>query len=152
MKTFGYIKTAAYGATGADVGLNEKNDCVVRAFANASGVDYLSAHALAKTYNRKSGKGMHFNNLHDMYVNNGFELVDVFGSTYPAKYARFYVGKTTATKGTTLKNLLPKLGKGRYIVNVTRHALAVVDGQVIDTFNSRESVSVIAVFKLKEEN
>jgi hypothetical protein len=152
MKTFGYVKVAAIGATAADVGLREKSDCTVRALANAKGIDYLTAHATAKQHGRVSGKGVHFNVLHSMYTAMGFELLNIFGTTRPAGWARWFTGTKTIEKGITLKRLLPKLTKGRYIVNITGHALAVVDGKVIDTNHNRESVSVIAVFKLKEEN
>ena len=49
-------------------------------------------------------------------------------------------------KGFTLKTFVSKRPKGRHIVLIKGHALAVCNGAVIDTFASRAGKRVIAVY------
>ncbi len=45
----------------SEIAKNEKNDCVVRALANAFEVNYNMAHVfVSKKFNRKNGKGTKF--------------------------------------------------------------------------------------------
>jgi hypothetical protein len=52
-----------------------------------------------------------------------------------------------SSEGITLAKILPKLHTGSYIVNITGHAVAVVDGKLIDTFDNSANKRVISVFK-----
>lgn len=142
-----YIKADSRGAT-AD-GL-ETNDCTVRALANASGMPYEDAHVLLKKYGRKNRCGAKFSTMHSAYNEAGFVLNSVHGTTGQARFvARFT--KREAEAGITLGKILPKLTFGEYIVNVTGHAVAVVNGKLIDTFDNPSNKRVVAVFKKIEK-
>ena len=128
----------------------ERNDCTVRALASAGAMHYDKAHELLKKYGRKDRFGANFNTMHKAYREAGFALDSVHGSTLSAKYVA-RITQLQASTGTTLANILPKLAFGQYIVNVTGHAVAVVNGKLIDTFDNPAGKRVIAVFK-KIEN
>jgi len=125
---------------------NERNDCTVRALANATEMSYEKAHALLKKHGRKDCKGAYFTTMKPAYEEAGFVLYGVYGTTRAARYTA-HVTKQKANAGTTLAKLLPTLGFGEYIVNTTGHAVAVVNGKIIDTFDNPAGKRVVAVFK-----
>lgn len=142
-----YIKADSRGATAGGL---ETNDCTVRALANASGMPYEDAHVLLKKYGRKNRCGAMFNTMHKAYDEAGFVLNSVHGTTGQARW----IARTTkreAEAGITLGKILPKLAFGEYIVNVTGHAVAVVNGKLIDTFDNPAGKRVVAVFKKVEK-
>jgi hypothetical protein len=144
------MKTIQSFTRGATAGGLEKNDCTVRALANAGGIDYFDAHNLLSKHGRKKHCGAKFGTMHKAYAEAGFVVESVHGTTCQALYvARFT--KREAKEGITLGKLLPKLAFGEYIVNVTGHALAVVNGKVIDTFDNPAGKRVVAVFKKVEK-
>jgi hypothetical protein len=142
-----YIKADSRGATAGGL---EHNDCTVRALANASGMDYFDAHNLLSKHGRKNHCGAKFGTMHKAYDEAGFVLNSVHGTTGQARYVA-RITKREAQEGITLAKMLPKLAFGEYIVNVTGHAVAVVNGKVIDTFNNPAGKRVIAVFKKVEK-
>jgi len=144
------MKTIQSFTRGATAGGLEKNDCTVRALANAGGIDYADAHVLLKKHGRKNHCGAKFGTMHKAYMEAGFVVDSVHGTGAQSRYvARFT--KREAEKGITLGKLLPKLGFGEYIVNVNGHALAVVNGKIIDTFDNPAGKRVVAVFKKIEK-
>ena len=127
---------------------NEKNDCSVRALANAFNVTYDVAHLFAATkLERKAKKGLRgmFSKL-DLLGEVSFELFSntLFPETktysiHPLK--RNKDGKVVNTDYThkvvnhTVKTFCSKFNKGTYIVIVKKHALTIKDGIVIDNPN-----------------
>lgn len=136
---------AVYRGATSETG-NEAKDCTVRALANATEMPYEKAHALLKKHGRKDRKGAYFPTMKAAYEEAGFVLYGVYGTTKSARYTA-RVAKQEAQTGTTLAKLLPKLGFGEYIVNTTGHAVAVVNGKIIDTFDNPAGKRVVAVFK-----
>lgn len=124
----------------------ETNDCTVRALANAADIAYDVAHAVLKKHGRKDRRGATFKTLHAAYEECGFRLVKVCGD---GKRSRFAAQHTAArwVDGITFGKLVPQLPYGEYIINVTGHAVAVVNGKVIDTFNNNARKRVVAVYK-----
>jgi len=133
---------------GSSLALNEKNDCAVRAFANAFNVSYDVAHKFAEDkFARKAKKGVKnmFRTLNDL----GFATFDLFSNTlfpetrtygiHPLKRSK--TGKVVNTKYThkevnhTVKTFCAQYNKGTYIVIVSKHALTIKDGIVIDNPN-----------------
>ena len=119
---------------------NEKNDCSVRAFANAFNVTYDVAHLFAadklERKVRKGLKGM-FSKL-DLLGEVTFEL---FSNTlFPETKTYKLSGKrkprnpdyTHKKVQFTVKTFCSKFNKGTFIVIVNKHALCVKDGIVID--------------------
>lgn len=124
----------------------ESRDCTVRALANSTGLRYGNAHNILRQHGRKDKRGCTCNVWHDAYISNGMSLVGVYGTTKGARYLAKKIS-VVAQKGTTLGSILPKLTNGSYIVIITRHALAVVDGGVVDMNLNRSNSRVIAVYK-----
>jgi len=140
------IQSTTSGVTSAVAGFADKNDCTVRALANAADMPYLVAHRLLEKHGRKLNRGAYFETMLKAYTEAGFPLQNVYGTTTRAIYTSHLTGKKPL-KGTTLHNLLPQLAVGEYIVNVCGHAIAVVNGKVIDTFDNAAGKRVVAVFK-----
>ena len=129
----------------------EKNDCVVRAVANACNVNYEQAHAWVKdAFNRQDGKGTFmFDFIMKQTKQIEFEQagqLDMFADTSVKKIK--YVGSSPKKGGTlanpkyrhkpvafTVKEFARKFNRGSYIVSVNKHALAIKDGVIIDNSN-----------------
>ena len=133
---------------GSSLALNEKNDCAVRAFANAFNVTYDVAHAFAADkFKRKAKKGTR--NMFQTLAELGFATFDLFSDTlfpetrtygiHPLKRSK--TGKVVNTSYThkevnhTVKTFCTQYNKGTYIVIVSKHALTIKDGIVIDNPN-----------------
>jgi hypothetical protein len=144
------MKTIQSFSRGATAGGLEKNDCTVRALANAGGIDYADAHILLKKHGRKNHCGAFFGTMLKAYTEAGFVLDSVYGTTGAAKHAA-RISSRKASDGITLAKMLPKLAFGEYIVNTTGHAVAVVNGKIIDTFDNPSNKRVVAVFKRIEK-
>jgi hypothetical protein len=124
----------------------EAKDCTVRALANAGEMPYAEAHAVLKKHGRKERKGAFFNTMKAAYEEAGFVLEGVYGTTSAARFVSNESNRT-ARRGITLGNLISSLVSGNYIVNTTGHAVAVVNGRIIDTFDNPAGKRVISVFK-----
>jgi len=128
---------------GSLLALNEKNDCSVRALANAFNITYDKAHMFAATkLERKARKGLKsmFAKL-DLLGEVTFEL---FSNTlFPETKTYKLDGKlkprnpdyTHKKVAFTVKTFCSKFNKGTFILIVNKHALCVKDGIVIDNPN-----------------
>ena len=125
----------------------ERNDCTVRALCNSANWKYPEAHALLSKYGRRFRHGTTFSVYHKAYLEAGASLVGVFGCTKRA-IAAGRIGNMRPKSGITLGTILPRLHSGRYIVLITGHALAVVDGKIIDAGGARAGSHVFALYKL----
>ena len=135
---------------GSVLARNEKNDCAVRAIANAFNVTYDTAHMFAATkLERKARKGVKamFAKLDllgsvtfDLFSNTLFPETRTYG-IHPLKRSKS--GKVVNKKYThkevahTVKTFCEQYNKGTYIVIVRNHALTIKDGIVIDNPNYR---------------
>jgi len=130
---------------------NERNDCVVRAIANACGVNYEQAHELVKTkFARKKGEGtLAFNMVMKTLKNVTFEQagqLDMFADTTVKTFKHLgdmpkLGGELINTKykhkpvAYTVKAFAQKYKRGNYVVLVNKHALAINDGVIVDNSN-----------------
>ena len=132
----------------------EKNDCVVRAIANAFKVNYNMAHVFVKTnFNRKDGKGTHqTNTILKQLAKSPIELapagqLDLFSADKKVINIK-HIGDMPKSGGKlinraykhkkvayTVKAFAQKFKTGTYIVMVHKHALAIVNGVVVDNDN-----------------
>ena len=128
---------------GSLLAVNEKNDCSVRALANAFNVTYDVAHLFAATkLERKARKGLRgmFSKL-DLLGEVSFELFT--NTLFPETKTYKLEGKLKPINSDythkkvqyTVKTFCSKFNKGTYIVIVNKHALTVKDGIVIDNPN-----------------
>lgn len=139
-----YIKPIDFGETRE----GESKDCAVRALANASLMEYDDAHEHMAYHGRQDRRGTQHKTLVEGYMDAGFTKMTVFGTTkgamfYSRKYERFV---DSHENGITLENFCKKFNKGRYIVVYSGHALAVVNGQVVDKFSNAAGKRVILAF------
>ena len=135
----------------SEIAKTEKNDCVVRAIANACDVNYDQAHKyVADTFDRKKGKGTTqmmstLDNVKEMTFDEVGQL-SLFDKGITRKLKMFghgpkqggdmvnpkYKHKPVAY---TVKAFAQRFNKGNYILAVNKHALAIKDGVVIDNGN-----------------
>ena len=123
----------------------KKNDCVVRACANAFNITYDVAHKfVAVEFKRKARKGTKavfstFKALGEV----SFELFQdsLFPVTkeYNLKCVNKPINKEYTHKRVnyTVKTFCAMFSKGTYIVLVNKHALVIKDGIVVDNPNNR---------------
>ena len=137
-----FIRALMTGAARDD----ERNDCTVRALANALDIDYNDAHAALSKHGRKHGRGCTHKVWHKAYTEQGLTLLRLYGTTKRARILSKNLGMETS-KGTTLGTLLKTIGGGRFAVVVTGHALCIIDGQIIDKFANLANKSVVAVYR-----
>ena len=135
---------------GSSLALNEKNDCAVRAFANAFNISYDVAHKFAEDkFARKAKKG-----VKGMFITLsklGFATFDLFSNTLFPETRTYSIHPLTRSKSGklvntdythkevnhTVKTFCAKYNKGTFIVIVAKHALTIKDGIVIDNPNYR---------------
>ena len=127
-------------ANGSLLAKSEKNDCVVRACANAFNVTYDIAHSFtAETFKRKFRKGTY--NVYNALNELGKVTFDLFQDTlfpitkeYNLKAIKNPINRSYTHKKVsfTVKTFCSKFSKGTYIVIVHKHALCIKDGIVID--------------------
>ena len=130
---------------------NEKNDCVVRAVANACDVNYDQAHKyVTDTFGRKKGQGTQ---LFTLLLKTNKEMVfDEVGQLnmfdQGIKRTVKHIGDMPKLGGDlknpkykhkkvayTVKEFAQRFNKGNYILAVAKHALAIKDGVVVDNSN-----------------
>jgi len=138
---FNYSKNVIAGIKTSKVANNETNDCVVRAVAAATGVNYDTAHSFVKEiFNREANKGV----LGKELVDNMKALAEAGSTTIGNKTISIEVmAKQAITnmyklygeliyRQKTVKSFLESYKTGTYIVTVAKHAFAVVDGVLVD--------------------
>jgi hypothetical protein len=139
-----YIKPKDVGYVADDFGLKQKKDCAVRAIANVGVYSYPLALYSLERAGRKDNKGTPWDALDKVYKEAGAFNVTYYGKRMAKMSMEHAV--TYRDKGMTLKTFIANNPKGRHIVIVSRHALAVVDGGIVDLFSSKASKRVIASF------
>ena len=82
---------------GSSLAKNEKNDCAVRAFANAFNISYDVAHAFtADKFKRKAKKGTR--NMFKTLAELGFATFDLFSNTLFPETRTFSIHPLTRSK------------------------------------------------------
>ena len=137
-------------AKGSMLAAGEKNDCAVRAFANAFQITYDTAHKFAEeVFNRKPRRGV--KGMFPKLAKLGFAQFDMFAdSLFPETrtyslhpLTRSASGKVVNHSYThkevshTVKTFCAEFNKGTFIVMVAKHALVIKDGIVIDNPDMR---------------
>ena len=148
-----------YEVSGSMLAKSEKNDCMVRACANAFEIDYDQAHNfVGGRFNRKNRQATQnaysvMKELCDEVTcfepTEGAQL-DLFQDTTNKEYEIKYVGSEPKKGGKlvngkykhkpvayTVKTFMQKYTKGTYLLLVNKHALVVKDGVVVDNSNYR---------------
>lgn len=142
-----YIVPKSGGYIPADFGIVEKNDCAVRAIANVGAYPYPMALKLMAQEGRPRGRGTPWDTLHKVYT-----MAGAFDVTYYGERMRRLSEKRSVAlrpQSMTLETFLERHPKGRYVVVITKHALAVVDGTIVDTGKNRAGKRLMASYKFE---
>ena len=112
---------------GSQLQQTEWNDCTVRAVANAAGIQYDDAHALCKKFfKRRFRQGTQTRLIvtesHKLFKSIGFEVEKRTVSEY------FNLRGTFGT----INQFVKRHPRGRYLLSVRGHSLAIVDGVAYD--------------------
>ena len=132
-------------SNGSLLAKGEKNDCFVRACANAFNITYDVAHGfVAKEFKRKARKGTKGVFATCKALGKvSFELFkdSLFPVTkeYNLKFVNKPINKEYTHKPVayTVKTFSAMFNKGTYVVLVHKHALVIKDGIVVDNPNNR---------------
>jgi len=139
---------------------NEKNDCVVRAMANAFEISYNIAHEfVAKKFKRKAKKGTNGtrNTLKGLRIvsfnRSEGEQLSLFESNKSKRFQIEHLGDQPKDGGNlvnpkynwkgapkvaySVKEFAQRFKKGTYVLLVKKHALTVKDGVIIDNPNMK---------------
>ena len=132
-------------ANGSLLAKSEKNDCFVRACANAFNITYDVAHGfVTKEFKRKARKGT--KNVFAVCKALGKVTFDLFqDSLFPVtkEYKLSCVSRLINKEYThkkvkyIVKTFCAKYSKGTYIVLVNKHALVIKDDIVVDNGDMR---------------
>ena len=128
---------------GSSLAKNEKNDCAVRAFANAFNITYDTAHMFAATkFERKTRKGV--KGMYLKLVKLKQITFDLFSDTLFPETKTYKLSGSAAPINPeythkkvkyTVKTFCASHNEGTYIVLVKDHALVIKNGIVIDNSN-----------------
>jgi hypothetical protein len=128
---------AIKGYTESQIAKSENNDCVVRAIASATDMDYDSAHEFVKeTFKRKNGKGtfgfiqgMNLMSKNDKQING--KDIQIISEEYNTMLYFVVVKGVKKLRTTTTSSFVKKYSIGSYIVIVKGHAFTIKDGVII---------------------
>ena len=149
------------GIVNSEIAKNEKNDCFVRALAAATDMDYDTTHQEVKDqFGRVNNKGTENHMIIGQMLNaeeNGLVIGDnrfsvkVLGKTRTHNTYKLY-GELIKRKK-TVKSFIKDNPKGNYVVTVSKHALAIVDGKLIDNKGEefRPTRKVDGAYKIKSK-
>lgn len=140
------IQCTSYGAGVGDFGQTfDRNNCTVRALANALGKttvnQYIDLEAEMREAGRKDGKGCGSSVWLPVYKKHGGVVRAIYGKTIAATYWANQYQSVPTKSGISIGKLLPKL-TGNHIVVVKGHAFAVVNGNLIDNGGIRANTQV----------
>ena len=153
---------STYSKTDCKLAKAEKNDCVVRSLASATGVSYRTAHKFCKdVFGREDKKGTPNLGLTAGLLKaekDGLEIGDKSFSV--KKLGKVDTKNLYKLKGEaiwrkkTLKSFIQSHQQGTYLVMVAKHALTVKDGELLDWENNKfePTRKVMDAYKLVEKN
>lgn len=128
------------GIKNSEIAKNENNDCFVRALAAATDQDYDTTHEVVRTkFKRSSKKGVDNANIvtrmliaedRGLRVGGTKYSVNVLGTNRITNTYKLH-GEYIKRKK-TVKSFIKDNPKGNFIVTVSKHAFALVDGKLID--------------------
>ena len=115
----------------------QKRDCAVRALAIATHTDYDVVYDTLAGAGRECNRGFHLQKW--LPKQQG-----VFGYTVEKLSFQAIRGESRMC----IRQFIQDHQVGRYILRVSRHVIALIDGVVMDTFQSRPDKCVYTAFRL----
>jgi len=123
----GYITTAVDPSLPLD-----RNNCVPKALTALTGEPYKQVDDYLKARGRKKGKGTPRKASVAFLQDRGFTQLPT-----PSLTKRYYGGVVRKMKVASFAKAFPK---GKFVVYVRGHVVAVIDGQILDDWNSSSRV------------
>lgn len=151
-----------YSSFNCSIAKAEKNDCVVRSVASATGVSYRTAHQFCKdVFEREDRKG-----TKNVMLTSGLLKMEENGMKIDNKeFSVRKLGKVETKnkyklKGDiiwrkkTLKSFVKDNPKGTFLVMVAKHALTIKDGELLDWDSNKfePTRKVMDAYKLVDNN
>ena len=140
MANFKYSSSQIKGLSNSSIANNENNDCFVRALAAATDTNYDTAHKVVSTvFKRTPKKG-----TKNLQIYGGLKEAEKTGLTIGDDSFKVEVLTKSDTKNIyklhgelvyrkkTVKSFIKDHPKGRFILTVSKHAFAVIDGVLVD--------------------
>lgn len=110
----------------------DRNNCVPKALTALTGESYKQVDDYLKARGRKKGKGTPHKASRSFLQERGFTQLPALSLT-----KRYYGGVVRKMKVASFAKAFPK---GKFIVYVRSHAIAVIDGRILDDWNSSSRV------------
>ena len=141
-----YIYPSSTGAT--DSTNQEEEDCMVRAFANATGKTYEESHVIFTNAGRISGKCTGTATIPDVMHQHGFTSLLLGYSKAANEVSYFNKNISVLEQAVTVGKLLatPRYSKGTHVFVYRGHAFAVIDGKIIDKSVIKQGRRVFMIF------
>lgn len=132
---------------------NESSDCAIVAASVVTGHSYEHIHSIAKNHGRVNKTGTTMSALFRMYADIG--LTDVFltsefeisESLLSTMRDLSSMMKFKRRANITLKKFLEKNSSGKYVCLIQNHALAVIEGKLVDFSPRQSDVKITAFFR-----
>ena len=126
--------------SGSALARGEKNDCVVRSLAAASGIAYNSAHKFCKEeFKRVDRRGTKNEQIVGRMEKASKDGIELDGRTFDVKICTrkqtrnlYKLHGEEVWRQKTLKSFVQANPEGTFIVLVAKHALTIQDGELID--------------------
>ena len=104
---------------------SEDNDCAVLACSQLTGITYEESHALFKKHGRKDLSATEWDVTNAVYSELGYNLEELHFELLKED------GKPPTVRQMLVNQMLPQ---GRWLVYITEHVFAVIDGETDDWF------------------
>ena len=137
------------GYVASDFGLDDRNDCAVRAFANVGVDTYPNVRVALSRMGRKQYKGTLVTTTHKFARLNGgvYTAIGRSGAKRERLLQCYNCGADNVNdKGCTVANIASRYPTGKHIVSVKGHVFALINGRIIDTGPVRPGTRVIGVY------
>jgi len=151
-----------YSITDCELAKAERNDCVVRSLASATGVSYRTAHKFCKdVFGREDRKGTSNLGLTSGLLKAEKDGLEIGNKNFSVKkLGKVDIKNMYKLKGDiiwrkkTLKSFIQSHPKGIYLVMVAKHALTIKDGELLDWENNKfePTRKVMEAYELKNKN
>ena len=134
-----------YSKTDCKLAKAERNDCVVRSLASATGVSYRTAHTFCKDeMGRENKKGVNNLLMTTRFIKAEDEGLTLDNKEFSIRKLgkrevknRYKLHGEVIWRKKTLKSFMQSHPKGTYLVLVAKHALTVKDGELLDWDNNK---------------
>jgi hypothetical protein len=133
------------GRNAGEAGIVDDKDCTVEALANAAGISYADAHAFWELLGRERGHGIRMFHELKKHANALFSWDEFNVELLGVKMIR--VKEAHGVQVRTAAKMLPQ---GRHLLNVLGHALAIIDGVVVDSGSGSLGKRVVNIYRVEK--